>query len=295
MKSPSHNKTENHSYGFLFFFLSSGLVKMEFPQRVLVFVLILLISGATQAQDVDIPYVPTPTAVVRKMLDIADVGPGDYLIDLGSGDGRIVIDAARRGAVGHGVEIDHDLVREAEDNARSADVSDKVIFLEEDVFDTDFSRASVVTMYLMNIVNIELRPELLDKLSPGTRIVSHSFGMEDWKPDKHIKEGDHDIYYWVVPAKIEGQWRWKVNGKQFTMSAEQEFQETRLELYTENDTLEVRDHALAGKRVNFTAVHPDSSLKYVYHGQVKGEEITGKVQIIENETEYIENWSATVR
>lgn len=293
MKAHHNNKFDSR-FNRLYFSLISSL--KLWMKRSMIFVLALISSSVAYAQDdFNIPYVPTPGSVVQKMLDIADVGPGDYLIDLGSGDGRIVIDAAKRGAVGHGVEIERDLVREAEDNARKAKVSDKVMFLEEDVFETDFSRASVITLYLMDIINIRLRPQLLDKLSPGTRVVSHSFGMKEWKPDKHVKEGEHDIFYWVVPAKIEGQWQWTVNGKQFTMLAKQEFQETRLDINVEGDSLEVKDHALSGKQLNFIAVYPDSSLKYIYHGRIKGDEIKGKVQIIGNNTESIENWSATVK
>jgi SAM-dependent methyltransferase len=257
--------------------------------------LLLLPLQPTFGQDFNIPYVPTPSSVVNKMLDIAEVGPGDYLIDLGSGDGRIVIEAARRGAVAHGVEIDHDLVREAEEKARNANVENKVLFLEEDVFKTDFSRATVVTLYLMEIINLKLRPELLDKLNPGAKIVSHSFAMEDWKPDKHVEESGHQIYYWVVPAKIEGRWKWKTNGKHFTMLVEQQFQEISLELLANKDTLKVKDQVLKGNKLNFTAIHPDSGNKYLFHGEVKGKKITGKVQIIDKNSETIENWSAKLK
>jgi len=294
MRNIIDNKMKSPNYRlFLFFYgisLKSLFIKLG---MVLVLGLFSSVSAYTQG-DFNIPYVPTPASVVQKMLDIADVGPGDYLIDLGSGDGRIVIDAAKRGAVGHGVEIDSELVRKAEENARNVHVDDKVMFLEEDVFKTDFSRASVVTIYLMNFINLELRPQLVEKLSPGTRVVSHSFDMKDWKPDKHVEESGHQIYYWVVPAAIEGEWQWEVSGKQFSMSVDQKFQEIELDMHTEGDSLEVKEQVLKGKRLNFTAIHPDSDLKYVYHGEVKQGEIKGKVQIIGKNTETIENWSASL-
>ncbi|MFW5944462.1 MAG: SAM-dependent methyltransferase [Bacteroidota bacterium] len=262
----------------------------------MVFVFGLLLSTATYAQeDFDIPYVPTPQSVVHKMLDVANVGPGDYLIDLGSGDGRIVIEAVRRGAVGHGVEIESELVRKAEAKAREAGVSEKIMFLKEDVFETDFSGATVLTLYMMDIINLRLRPLLLEKLEPGTRIVSHSFGMKDWKPDKHLKEDDCEIFYWLVPSEIEGRWEWSVSDKRFIMTAEQEFQQLDIDIRAEGESLKVKEQMLQGKQLNFTAVHPDSNLKYVYHGEVEGETISGKVQIIDGSNETITNWSAKLK
>jgi len=293
MENIIYNKIKSRNRR-LFLFLYGVSFKSMMAKTGMFLVLVLFSNVHVNGQeDFNIPYVPTPSSVVQKMLDIANVGPGDYLIDLGSGDGRIVIDAAKRGAVGHGVEIDSELVRKAEENARNAHVDDKVMFLEEDVFNTDFSRASVVTLYLMNFINMELRPLLIEKLNPGTRIVSHSFDMKDWKPDKHVEESGHQIYYWMVPAEIEGEWQWEVNGKQFSMSAEQKFQEIQLEIRLEGDSLEVREQVLKGRRLNFTAVHPDRNIKYICHGKVKARKITGKLQIIGNNTETVKNWTAT--
>lgn len=140
-------------------------------------------SSNSIAQNLDVPYVPTPTAVVEKMLDMAKVGPGDFVIDLGSGDGRIVIAAALRGAYGLGVDIDPRRVKEANENAIKAGVADRVVFLEQNIFDTDLSRAKVVTMYLLYSVNVRLKPTLFQQLKPGTRVVSHSFSMGEWMPD----------------------------------------------------------------------------------------------------------------
>jgi hypothetical protein len=157
----------------------------------------------------DVPFVPTPLAVVDAMLEVAKVGPDDVLYDLGSGDGRIVITAARKyGARGIGYDIDPERVREARDNARAAGVADRVRFEVQNVFTADFREASVVTMYLLPEVNMRLRPRLLAELRPGTRIVSHAFDLGDWTPEKVLEvKGEawqHTVYYWVVPPRKAG-------------------------------------------------------------------------------------------
>jgi ubiquinone/menaquinone biosynthesis C-methylase UbiE len=150
----------------------------------------------------DVPYVPTPEKVVARMLEIAQVGPNDIVYDLGSGDGRIVITAARKhGARGVGIDIDPDRIREARENARSAGVSDRVEFREGDLFKANLGEATVVTLYLLSSVNLQLRPKLLNELKPGTRIVSHAFDMGDWKPIRTEKIGTSTVYYWVVPER----------------------------------------------------------------------------------------------
>ena len=150
----------------------------------------------------DVPFVPTPERVVEKMLEVAKVGPRDVVYDLGSGDGRIVIAAAKKhGARAVGIDIDPERIKEARDNARRAGVSDRVEFRQEDLFKADFREATVVTMYLLTGVNQKLRPKLLAELKPGTRIVSHAFDMGDWKPEVTAKVGTSTVYYWVVPPR----------------------------------------------------------------------------------------------
>jgi|SRR5688572_3742373 len=149
----------------------------------------------------DVPYVPTPEPIVELMLDMAGVGPKDVVYDLGSGDGRIVIAAARRGARGVGIDIDPERVREANANAKKAGVTDKVKFIEGDLFDADIDDATVVTMYLLTDVNLKLRPKLLSELKPGSRIVSQTFDMGDWEPEKTQEIGFTKVYYWTVPSK----------------------------------------------------------------------------------------------
>jgi SAM-dependent methyltransferase len=168
-------------------------------------------AGSAASQDLDVPFVVTPDHVTRAMLDLADVKPGDFVIDLGSGDGRIVIVAARHyGARGLGVEIVPDLVEKSRDNARRAGVAERVEFREQDLFETDLSRATVITMYLLPDVNLKLRPRL-QALKPGTRIVSHDWDMGDWKPDRMVTIDVPDkpyglekvsrLYLWTVPPR----------------------------------------------------------------------------------------------
>jgi SAM-dependent methyltransferase len=156
---------------------------------------------AAPKREPDVPYVPTRDAVVAGMLELAGVKKGDILYDLGCGDGRIVITAAQKfGTRGTGIDIDPARIKEAQENARKAGVTGLVKFMEQDLFDTKFSDATVITLYLLPALNLKLRPKLL-QLKPGTRIVSHSFDMGDWKPDKSIEVDGEHIFFWVVPAR----------------------------------------------------------------------------------------------
>jgi SAM-dependent methyltransferase len=157
-------------------------------------------AGALQRLP-DVPYIPTPPAVVAQMLQMANVREDDVLYDLGSGDGRIVIMAAQRfGTRGTGVDIDPQRIEEARKNAQQAGVTDRVRFLQQDLFETDLSEATVVTLYLLSDINLKLRPKLWRELKPGTRVVSHDFDMGDWKPEKVVKMGGSTIYYWTIPT-----------------------------------------------------------------------------------------------
>lgn len=159
-------------------------------------------NSATEAptRSPDVVYVPTPTSVVNEMLRLANVKSNDVVYDLGSGDGRIVIAAAKdRGARGIGIDINPQRVREANENAQKAGVTDRVEFRQQDLFQTDFRDATVVTLYLLPELNVKLRPKLLSELKPGTRIVSHAFDMGDWKPEKVVEVDGRTVYYWMVP------------------------------------------------------------------------------------------------
>ncbi|MCF7803619.1 MAG: class I SAM-dependent methyltransferase [Candidatus Marinimicrobia bacterium] len=249
-------------------------------------------------RDKDVPYVPTPEEIVDKMLTIADVGPGDYVIDLGSGDGRIVIAAAGKDAVGHGVDIDEELVIESRRNAKKAGVDDRVVFLKENIFTTDISKASVITMYLLSSVNKRLRPRLLDELKPGTRVVSHSFDMDEWKPDKTFDVQDDDgnshyIYYWITPADAVGAWNWTVNGDDFAAAISQEFQEITVELARGSSEAGVTNAVLRGKRISFMADFGET--KHVYSGEIENDQITGTVQVRSGDEHTVKSWHATTK
>lgn len=181
---------------------------------------------AAREPSYDVPYVPTPEPVVDAMLSIAGVGPADTLIDLGSGDGRIPIAAARLGARASGVEIDPTLVERARRNAALFDLQDRARFTAANLFATPLSDASVVTMYLLPRINLALRPRLLTELRPGTRIVAHAFDMGDWRADMERPVGDRRVYLWIVPAVAGGTWRATLgDGRQVPLTIDQRFQD----------------------------------------------------------------------
>lgn len=253
---------------------------------------------SVNSQDLDVPYVPTPHDVVERMLDLADIQPSDYVIDLGSGDGRIVIAAAKRGASGHGIDLDPERIAEARENATKAGVSEQLMFMEQNIFDTDFSEASVITMYLLPSINKRLRPELLDKLQPGTEVVSHDFDMGDWKADKKevVQSGnsgsEHEVYYWVVPAKVKGTWQWSSNDTKFTMDLDQQFQEISVQLSDENGaTYKIKKAELQGKRITIRA--GNGNQQYILSGRVEGDKILGMMQHHNGENKTFSKWIAS--
>ena len=171
---------------------------------VFLFPLLVVVCAAHAAnvpeREPDVNYIPTPQALVDDMLRLADVRAGDLLYDLGSGDGRIPITAAKRyGIRAVGIDIDPQRIIEANENARGAGVEERVEFRQEDLFKADFSDATIVTLYLFPDLNLKLRPRLLSVLKPGTRILSHRFDMGDWRPEKTLTVGDHVVYFWTVP------------------------------------------------------------------------------------------------
>ena len=204
--------------------------------------------------DLEVPYVPTPRPVVAAMLDMTEVGPEDYLIDLGSGDGRIAIMAAQRGARALGVDLDPNRVTEANSAARLAQVEARARFRREDLFETPLREASVVAMYLLPEVNMRLRPRLLTELRPGTRVVSHAFAMGDWQPDEHREVNAANIYLWIVPAAAAGQWTMEFDvGGVSLLALEQRFQQVSGSL----DGRPLRDVSLRGRQLRFTVDLPE--------------------------------------
>lgn len=268
----------------------------------------LICSRAASAAQPSVPYVPTPQAVVDRMLEIAKVTEKDYIVDLGSGDGRIVITAARKhGARGFGVDLNPERVAEANRNAEKAGVSARATFYERDLFATDLSPATVITMYLLPRVNLELRPKLLE-LKPGTRLVSHDFSMGDWRPDQREElsvpakfggePGSSIIYFWLVPAKAAGTWRWAlpVAGKAqaYQMTLEQKFQEISGEVRVGGRPVRLQNPQLRGAQVrfSFTAEVNGAPLKHEFSGSIEGDAIEGTVRIAGSRIQAQLAWNA---
>jgi precorrin-6B methylase 2 len=215
----------------------------------------------------DVVWVPTPQALVDKMLDMAKVTPKDYVIDLGSGDGRTVITAAKRGAKALGIEYNPEMVELSKRNAAKEGVSDKASFMKADLFETDFSQAQVITMFLLPSINIKLRPKILN-LKPGTRIVSNTFDMEDWKADEDATVENCTnwctAHLWIVPAKVDGTWK----TGQGDLTIKQSFQNITGTLKNGSVVTPINGK-LHGSQITFTA----GSAQYT--GNVNGNSIDG--------------------
>jgi SAM-dependent methyltransferase len=219
----------------------------------------------------DVVWVPTPDELVEKMLNLAKVTANDYVIDLGSGDGRTVIAAAKRGARAHGIEYNPDMVELAKRNAATAGMSDRATFAKADLFESDFSKASVITMFLLPQINLKLRPKILD-LKPGTRIVSNSFTMGEWHEDDSASvEGEClnwcTALLWIVPAKVEG--TWKLPRGELTLK--QSYQFISGTLKSGNDITPIANGRLKGDQIIFNA---EGS---IYIGRVSGNDMEGEI------------------
>ena len=228
----------------------------------------------------DVVWVPTPQALVDKMLDMAKVQPSDYVIDLGSGDGRTVITAAKRGARALGIEYNPDMVELSKRNAAKEGMTGKANFQQADLFKSDFSQASVITMFLLPDINLKLRPKILN-LKPGTRVVSNSFTMGEWTADETATVGDGcsswcTAYLWIVPAKVDGTWKLP----QGELTLKQEFQMLSGTLRADGKTLPIREAKVRGDEIVFTAGGTQ------YTGKINGKRIDGS-------TRSGATWSAT--
>jgi hypothetical protein len=231
----------------------------------------------------DVPFVPSPQVVVDEMLRVAAVGPQDFVVDLGSGDGRILITAAKKfGARGMGVELDSNLVIQSEEAARQAGVTDRVKFLQQDLFKTDLSAASVVTMYLLPGVNLRLRPKLLE-LKPGTRIVAHDFPLGEWRPDRQTTIRKN-VYLWIVPARVAGTWSMRVEVPQGARELEIELRQRYQEIdgfAREKGQLQqpLWEAKLVGERVSFVVVDSvdrDFEASFYFEGRATGGVMEGE-------------------
>ena len=215
----------------------------------------------------DVPFVPTDDSLIDAMLKLADLNKTDTLYDLGSGDGRIVITAAQKlGIRAIGVELDPLRVSEAMEEAAHARVEHLVDFIEEDLFEADFSPATVVTMYLMDSVNVMLRPRLLKELRPGTRIVSHAFDMGNWRADVEVCLGGVTLYKWIIPAMVEGAWQWEgMDGCSYHLELQQKYQEVTGEVWVDDEPAQLVQCKLEGSRLQISvqAPHSDSPQQMV--------------------------------
>ncbi len=255
--------------------------------------------------DGSVPFVATPDEVVERMLRIAEVGPNDFLLDLGSGDGRIVIGAARRGANALGVDIDPTLVEAARANAVRAGVASRVRFEKRDLFETDLGGASVITMYLLPEVNMKLRPRLL-ALAPGTRIVSHDWDMEDWPadetielraPEKTVGAGGYSkVFLWVVPADARGDWAGEIPGyaNGLKLGIRQAFQKLEVEARSGPRELVVRGARLRGREIKLvvTGALAGKPLHHLFTGTLRGDRIEGDVVVSDGENRRSFPWTA---
>ncbi len=264
----------------------------------------------------EVPYVPTPEKVVEEMLKMADVQKDDVLYDLGCGDGRIVITAAlTRGCRGVGIDIDPQRIKESRQNAIDAGVEDKVEFLLQDLFETDISKASVVTLYLLSSVNLRLRPILFRDLEPGTRIVSHDFTMDDWKTHKSIEVkietpanenfytesywDRHSIYLWVIPANVTGTWKWTMDAgskkKDYALKLDQNFQKIEGNAIegSRSIPLTIPDGHIIGDNLKFILERKlgRKTERLHFEGTVKGHTVEGNVKI-EGQSGSSKKWKA---
>jgi len=284
------------------------------------FFLIGLNTAGTQQKRPDVPYVPTPEKVITEMLRMAEVGKDDVIYDLGCGDGRIVIQAAKElGCRGVGVDINPQRIKESRENAVKAGVEKRVEFILMDLFEADINQSTVVTLYLLSSVNLRLRPKLLRELKSGTRVVSHDFGMAEWKPDEStiIEEkfdnyipfdnsrlienfwDKHNVYLWIIPANVTGVWNWTlpaISGKkQYMMELDQTFQEVEGKAFEDLTSipLHIKDEKIKGDRLEFTLERKLKGLTQRLHfeGRVKDHTMEGVLRI-EGKPGVNEKWRA---
>lgn len=288
------------------------------------FFAVLLSTAAVQQRKPEVPYVPTPDEVVAEMLKIADVGRNDVLYDLGCGDGRIVITAAKKlGCRGVGIDIDPQRIKESRENAIEAGVSDRVEFLLMDLFEADISEATVVTLYLLSEVNLRLRPKLFQELNPGTRVVSHDFDMDGWKPDNKVTIDNtsavhdpffldnyldnywdnywdkHVVYFWIIPANVTGTWKWKmpaISGKKrYTLKLDQTFQEIKGKAFEGifSIPVHIKDGKIKGNKLEFTLERKlKGRIERMHFKGIKRSHIMEGYVRIEGRSDIKEKWKA---
>jgi len=277
-----------------------GVRRILFPVVLIVSLGPFLITGCYKGKAPDVRYVPTPDGVVIEMLQTARVTQNDTVYDLGCGDGRFVITAAKIfGARGVGVDIDPFRIQESQENARKAGVTDRVRFIQQDLFQTDIGEATIVALYLSADLNLKLRPKLFRELKPGTRILSHEFAMGDWTPDssgrtgrvkifynlQNPQETETNYYFWVIPANAAGLWRWRMSTStgdhEYSLRLDQTFQEIRGKVSRQGREVPISEPRLLGDKLNFTFTEDMNKQKAVmrFNGRISGDTIIGNVAV----------------
>jgi SAM-dependent methyltransferase len=260
-------------------------------------------AGGWQTKQPDVIFVPTPKRVVEEMLRLANIREEDLIYDLGCGDGRIIILAAQKvGSHGIGIDIDPQRIKESRQNASEAGVEHLVQFQEQDLFQTDFREADVVTLYLLPMLNLQLRPKLLTELQPGTRVISHDFGMNEWIPDQKtvvvIGERHHWVYHWIVPANVIGRWELSIalfrDRIPFTMRLEQVYQYVVGTVDLDDSRNNLKNAKLSGSHLQFELDFQRGGevLTLFFEGIVMEDVIKGTVRLRRGPQEIKSSWRA---
>jgi hypothetical protein len=236
----------------------------------------------------DVIWVPTPQSLVDRMLEMAGTKPTDYVVDLGSGDGRTVITAAKKfGARALGVEYNADMVELARRSAAKEGVSDKAQFVQGDIFQTDFTKATVLTLYLLPSLNVKLRPTILN-MRPGTRVVSHAFTMDDWQADQVDSSEGRTAYMWIVPAKVAGTWKIDVSGagaRSYEATVQQQYQNVGGSARADGKSVPISNGKLKGDTITFT-IGDDANTRREFTGRVSGGKMEGTVKSGSGESKF---------
>ncbi len=260
--------------------------RRSWPIMLFVSVVSFLTASCVLPRQPDVFYQPTPQDVVEEMLNRAGVTKDDVVYDLGCGDGRFVITAAKKfGARGVGIDIDPVRIKESNENARKAGVTNLIKFVEGDLFQADISEATVVTLFLFPDVNLRLRPKLLRELRPGTRIVSYGYDMGEWECEDRDRVGNNTFFYWVVPGDVGGKWHWNLlssTGRPtYTLQLVQKFQEVKGRINVRGSNLRIADTRLTGDKLSFIIRNKSLGREVVmqFSGRVNGDTLTGTVEV----------------